>query len=126
VSTTATSALTYLYPGAGAPLIDFIPETWERHTQGCIEKLLHNNPYYPFATCEEYKFTQCGMKRKGMKTYYDNTLKEENTALRFPSFNLKNGLQNLVASIPDNWVLGKWELHTLKHMRWNDYHQQPI
>jgi len=62
----------------------------------------------------------------GMKTYYDNELKGEYTALRFPSFLNADGVQMLVASMPDDLALGEWELHTLQDMRWNDNHQRPI
>jgi hypothetical protein len=61
-----------------------------------------------------------------MKPSYDNVLKEENTALRFPSVKNVDGVQVLVASIPDDQALGEWELHTLEDMRWTDSHQRPI
>jgi hypothetical protein len=53
-------------------------------------------------------------------------LKEEDTALRFPSFKDRDGVQKLVASMPDDQSLGEWELHTLEDMGCNDNHQRPI
>jgi hypothetical protein len=61
-----------------------------------------------------------------MKTYYDNVLKEKNTALRFRSIKILDGVQKLVATMRDDQALGEWELHTLENMKWNDNHQPLI
>jgi hypothetical protein len=60
-----------------------------------------------------------------MKTYHDNVLTEENTALHFRSFKNRDGVQKLVASRPYIQAHGEWELHTLEDMRWNDNQQRP-
>jgi len=115
------------YPGAlGSPLSDYIAELWERNALGFVGMNVQNRLYYRFATCQEYKDIQCWIEQKSMKTYYDNKLKEENTALHFLSFKNQDGFQKLVASMPDDLALGEWELHTLKDMKWNDNHQRPM
>jgi hypothetical protein len=53
-------------------------------------------------------------------------LKEENTTLHFPSFTNRNGVQKLMASMPDDQARGEWELYTLEDMRWIDSHQYSI
>jgi len=117
---------TETFPCGGAPVSDFIAEAWERDALGCLVINLQYNPYYPFATGEEYQYIQCGINKKCMKRYNDNVLKKENTTLRFLSFKNKDGIQKLVASMPDDQALREWELHTFQVVRWIDNRQRPI
>jgi hypothetical protein len=114
-----------IYPGPSTPLINSIAEQWECDAQCCLEMNLQYNTYKLFATREEYNFMQCGIKKKGMKTYYDNVLKEENIPVHFPIFKHMDAFQKLVTSMPDDQALGEWKLHTLEDVRWNENHQRP-
>jgi len=117
---------TNTYPGAGALLSDYIAGPWERDTQGCLKMNLQNNPNYPFGKHEEYEYIQYGIRKMGMKTYYDNMLKKGHTALRLQSFRNGDGVQNLVASMRDDQGLGECEPHTPEDIRCDDNHQRPI
>jgi hypothetical protein len=64
----------------------------------------------------------CGIKKKRTKTYYDNVLKQGNSALHFPNLRNGDGVQQLMASMRDDQALGEWELHTPEDMKWNDNH----
>jgi hypothetical protein len=61
-----------------------------------------------------------------MQTYYDYMLKDESTALDFPSSKNGAGGQKLLASMPDHQAPDEWELHTLENLIWNDNHQWVI
>jgi hypothetical protein len=69
--------------GTGALLSVCISEPWERDSQGCLEMKVHTSPSSLLATNAEMKYIQCGIKKKGMKTYSENLLKEEITTLCF-------------------------------------------
>jgi hypothetical protein len=97
--------LNEIYHGAGTPLIYYIPEPWKRNAQGYLETNQQNLPYYPFVTREEYKYIQCGIKKIDIKTYYDNMLQEENTAVCVPRFKNSNGIQKLIDNMPDDQAL---------------------
>jgi hypothetical protein len=83
---------TEVYPWAGASMCGQIAQPRERNSQVCLEMNLQDNRYYPFATCTESNYVQCGIKKKGMKMYYDNVLKVENTAFSIPNFKHGDGV----------------------------------
>jgi hypothetical protein len=114
------------YTSTGAPLHDYIAEIWELDAHSYVEINQHHNPYCPYTTREEYKYIQCGITKKGMKTYYEKVLKAENTTLRFPCFKNGDGVQKLADTMPYDEAPEEWELHTLEDLRWNDNHQCPI
>ena len=114
------------YSSASALLSDYTAELWEYDTQGCLEMNIQNNPYYPFATCEEFKYIQYAIKKKGMQMCYYNQVKEEYTEVDYPSFINGNGVYKVVGSMPDDQAFGEWKLHTLKNMRCHDNHECPL
>jgi hypothetical protein len=87
-------------------LSDYIAEPEEHNVQGLLETKLQNKPYDPFTMCGGYKYIQCGMKKKGMKTYSDNVVMEGNTVLHIPSYKYRYGVQYLVVSRADDLALG--------------------
>jgi len=117
---------TEAYTATRAPLSKSTAELWERDAQDFLQTNLQNNPSYLFATCEEYNYIHHGIKKKYMKTYSDNVLKEESIAPRFPSHTSGVHIQKLVPRIPDDQALWEWELYTLEDMTWNDNYQRLI
>jgi hypothetical protein len=71
------------FPDAGTLLSDYITDHRGREAPGYLQMNLQHNPYHPLATCEEYKYIQCPMIKKDMKSHYDNVLNEVNTTLGF-------------------------------------------
>jgi hypothetical protein len=96
---------TEIYPSASTLLINYIAEQWEPDALGCLETNLQNNSYHLFAMHDEYQYIQCGIKKKGMKMYYDNLMKEDDAALRFPSFKNGDCVQSFAASMADDRYL---------------------
>jgi hypothetical protein len=96
---------TEIHCGTGLTLFDFIAEPWEPNTLHCLVTNLLHNPYCPFAIREEYKYMQCKIKMTGLKTYYDNVLKEENTTLYFSRYKHRDCIQKLMVSMPHDQAL---------------------
>jgi hypothetical protein len=99
-----TLPTTPTYPTTGPSLHDYIAGQWERNTHSCLETNLQCNPYCPLVTHEELQHIQCGIKKKGMKSYNDNKMMEENTAQHFERLKNMSGFQQLVASMHDTQV----------------------
>ena len=54
---------TETYPGPGAPWSNYVAEPCEPDAKGCLETNLQNHFFYLFATCQEFKYTQCGINK---------------------------------------------------------------
>jgi hypothetical protein len=66
------------------------------------------------------------MKKKGMYPYYENVLKGGNTDLHSATFQSRDGVQKVVASIPDEQSLTESKQHTVQDMRWNGNLQRRV
>jgi transposase len=108
---------TAILPGTNAPLRDYITEPWEDVAQGYLQTNLQTHLYCPYVTSEVYQYIQCAIKKRVIKMYDTNILKKEHTTLRFPIFNSGDGVQKLMASMPDSKAHGEWEEHTLNNWR---------
>ena len=53
-------------------------------------------------------------------------LKEDNSALGFPSFRNGDVVLRVVGRMSNDQTLREWELYTLEEMRWNDNHKRAI
>jgi len=114
------------FPGVWAPLTNYSAQLFEHNTQSFLERNWQNNSYYPFVMRQQYKYIQCGIRKKGVKMYYHNMRQEENPTLCFLSFKTEDWVLMLVATKSDVLAVGEWELQTLEDMRWNDNYQRPI
>jgi hypothetical protein len=111
---------TETYCCAGTLLSEYNTEPWEPDGKGYIEMNIQNNSYDWIGTRQEYKFTKSGLKKDTIKTYYNAMLMEANSALHFPSFKERVGIQKVVGSMPVDRTVREWELHTCKIIRCND------
>jgi len=100
--------------------------TYGNVTESSLQGNLQNDGYYPFWTHEEYKYSLCGINKKGMKAYYDNILKDKNTTLHVPSLTNWNVVQRLMGSMPDDQTLGVCTLPTPDDISSNNNHQYPF
>jgi hypothetical protein len=120
--TPAPMTRTDSFLGSGTPLSKYIAEYWECKAPGCLETNLQYNPSNLFATRKCYTCIPCETKNKVIKRYYKNMLMKKHARLRFQSFKTGDGLEQLVASMPDDQSLREWELHTLRNIRWKSNH----
>jgi len=75
---------------------------------------------------ESTNISSVGSRRNVWRRTMTICWRKKTPALRFPTFKNGDGVQKLVASMPDDQALWEWELHTPEDMWWYDNHQWPI